>query len=125
MDMEVIITKIYKRALLLLVTLTVIAGCGKYGEFGPPGERGEKGEEGLKGADGSTILNGAGAPSSSLGKEGDFYIDIMSANFYGPKSAAGWDKFVNLGIKGETGAPGEDGADGKDGEDGKDGADGK
>ena len=33
----------------------------------------------------NTILSGKGAPKSSLGSNGDFYIDQKSFNFYGPK----------------------------------------
>jgi hypothetical protein len=33
----------------------------------------------------NTIRSGRGVPSVSLGTDGDFYIDLKSMNFYGPK----------------------------------------
>jgi hypothetical protein len=33
----------------------------------------------------NTILSGAGVPAVKLGLNGDFYLDIKSMNFYGPK----------------------------------------
>jgi hypothetical protein len=33
----------------------------------------------------NTVLSGNGVPSSVLGIDGDFYIDIKSMNMYGPK----------------------------------------
>ena len=40
---------------------------------------------GPQGPRGKTILNGAGAPSNSLGLGGDFYYDRVTTRFYGPK----------------------------------------
>lgn len=51
---------------------------------GPPGDTGDPG------ADANTILNGAGAPGSGVGVNGDFYIDTTALEIYGPKSVAGW-----------------------------------
>ena len=36
----------------------------------------------------NTLLNGIGAPSAKLGNEGDFYIDTVGMNIYGPKKKA-------------------------------------
>ena len=33
----------------------------------------------------NTVLSGNGVPSSAIGIDGDFYIDIKSMNMYGPK----------------------------------------
>ena len=33
----------------------------------------------------NTILNGKSAPSITVGKTGDFYIDVLTMMFYGPK----------------------------------------
>jgi len=41
---------------------------------------------GPQGPRGKTILNGNGAPSNSLGLEGDFYYDKVTTRFYGPKT---------------------------------------
>jgi len=40
---------------------------------------------GPQGPRGKTILNGLGAPSETLGLEGDFYYDKNTTRFYGPK----------------------------------------
>jgi hypothetical protein len=40
---------------------------------------------GPQGPRGKTILNGLGAPSATLGLEGDFYYDKNTTRFYGPK----------------------------------------
>lgn len=40
---------------------------------------------GPQGPRGRTILNGTGAPSSNLGIVGDFYYDVSTTRFYGPK----------------------------------------
>ncbi len=40
---------------------------------------------GPQGARGRTILNGNGVPSANLGLVGDFYYDVISTRFYGPK----------------------------------------
>jgi hypothetical protein len=61
----------------------------------------------------NTILNGKGAPKNSLGINGDFYIDVRSLLFYGPKSRGKWPAPQNL--QGPTGSPGSDGKNGVDG----------
>ena len=40
---------------------------------------------GPQGPAGRTILNGTGAPSNNFGLEGDFYYDVNTTRFYGPK----------------------------------------
>ena len=40
---------------------------------------------GPQGPRGRTILNGSGAPSNNLGFTGDFYYDVVTTRFYGPK----------------------------------------
>ncbi len=59
----------------------------------------------------NTILSGKGAPSASLGLLGDFYIDISSMNFYGPKTINKWPTPISL--KGTAGPIGPSGIDGK------------
>jgi len=44
----------------------------------------------------NTILNGRGAPSTAIGIDGDFYIDIATLNFYGPKLNNHWPAPVSL-----------------------------
>lgn len=40
--------------------------------------------------DGSNLLYSTGAPSDSVGTEGDFYLDIAASKLYGPKGATSW-----------------------------------
>ena len=62
----------------------------------------------------NTILNGKGAPLSSLGINGDFYIDTRSLLIYGPKKSNKWPLPQNLqGPIGATGADGKNGSEGK------------
>jgi len=62
----------------------------------------------------NTILSGFGAPSNSIGIDGDFYIDIKNLNIYGPKMKKKWPAAVSL-----KGTNGSDGTDGKSGTDGR------
>ncbi len=62
----------------------------------------------------NTILNGKGAPSSTLGIDGDFYIDTRSLLIYGPKKNKKWPTSQSLqGPIGISGADGKNGGDGK------------
>lgn len=61
----------------------------------------------------NTVLSGAGVPSTKLGLNGDFYIDIKSINFYGPKANNRWP--LPISLKGATGPVGPSGVDGKNG----------
>ena len=75
----------------------------------------------------NTILSGSGAPSKSIGINGDFYIDTKNLNLYGPKTKGVWKISTSLRAKevststnivseavatGATGAKGEKGAQG-------------
>jgi len=55
----------------------------------------------------NTILSGKDAPASSLGTNGDFYIDNTSLNFYGPKAKNKWPQ--PLSLKGPAGPAGAEG----------------
>jgi len=61
----------------------------------------------------NTILNGKGSPKSSLGINGDFYIDTRSLLLYGPKTKGKWP--TPKSIQGPTGPSGSDGKNGSDG----------
>lgn len=98
--------------LLFILTALTFDGCKK-GENGADGAKGERGEQGFKGVDGSTIHSGTGAPASSLGNVGDFYLDKTTAEFYGPKTTTSWPTPISL--KGSTGATGATGAVGATG----------
>lgn len=49
---------------------------------GPQGPVGPQGPQGEPGKDGTCMLNGNGAPSNSLGKDGDSYIDLDTWDYY-------------------------------------------
>lgn len=52
---------------------------------------------GLQGPRGRGILSGSGAPSNSLGIDGEFYIDTDVNKIYGPKDNGIWPEPVSLG----------------------------
>lgn len=56
-------------------------------EQGPPGPAGAPG---TPGKDGNTVMYGSGPPSPALGKDGDFYIDMLTHSMYGPKAGGIW-----------------------------------
>ena len=61
----------------------------------------------------NTIRSGNGVPAVSLGIDGDFYIDLKTMNFYGPKANKHWP--IPTSLRGPTGAAGPSGVDGKNG----------
>jgi hypothetical protein len=69
-----------------------------------------------------TFLNGDGAPASSLGEDGDLYIDTTNSLIFGPKAAGAWGTGRSLvgaqGPQGETGATGPQGPQGPQGDQG-------
>lgn len=76
------------------------------------------GAVGPAGSDGSTILNGAGAPAVGAGSNDDYYLNSTTGDFY-VKSGGVWNLLINLkgpagaaGANGTNGAPGAPGADG-------------
>lgn len=107
----------------LLLLLTVIAffaaSCGKDGAVGPQGSAGAAGAQGAvgaAGADGTKIYSGTTAPATTVGNNGDFYLNVATSDLYGPKTATGWGAATNL--KGATGATGAAGAAGTNGTNG-------
>ena len=82
----------------------------------------ERGTPGPAGTPGTQILSGQGAPASSLGSTGDFYIDLASYRLYGPKTSAGWG--TGVALTGASGAQGPGGPAGPQGPAGATGATG-
>jgi hypothetical protein len=84
---------------------------GVKGDQGDKGDKGDPGIQGVPGADGNTIYSGAGAPASTLGVDGDLYLDTHyggvtnSYGMWGPKAAGSWGTGHSL-----QGAAGVDGA---------------
>jgi hypothetical protein len=68
----------------------------------------------------NTVLNGKGAPSKSIGIDGDFYIDTRSLLISGPKTNGKWPTARSMqGANGTNGVNGANGSDGKNGNDAK------
>lgn len=114
--------KMNYRPLLLIMAFLLVAACSKTGPQGPAGTTGATGAQGATGPsgpagqNGSVIFSGNGAPATSLGVNGDFYIDLSSGTLYGPKAASGWGSgFSLVGPSGATGAKGATGATGATG----------
>src|SRR5690606_30831247 len=59
-----------------------------------------RGASGADGADGSQILSGTSAPTTSLGQDGDYYLRANTYDLYGPKTSGAWGSPINL--KGST-----------------------
>ena len=87
----------------VLIAAVSFSSCKK----SDTGTEGPQGEQGIAGADGSAILSGSGAPTATLGKTGDFYIDKTAVSLYGPKTDSGWGSSTSL-----KGADGQDGTAG-------------
>jgi hypothetical protein len=86
------------------------------------GAAGAQGPTGAAGKDGSIIYSGSGAPVSTIGINGDYYLDKNTGNLYGPKIGANWG--TALLLKGTNGINGTNGTDGTDGVNGMNGANG-
>jgi hypothetical protein len=97
------------------------------------GLQGEPGQIGLQGPAGSTVLSGLTSLGATIGNVGDFYLDLSTSKFYGPKKADGsWGEGFSMlgangltGPAGQNGAPGSPGANGANGKDGSNGTNGK
>lgn len=63
---------------------------------------GTQGPPGVPGPEGNTILNGIIPPDNSLGNNGDFYIDTVGVDLYGPKAAGVWPAGISLIGTGST-----------------------
>ncbi len=86
---------------VLMIVLVAMTACSKEG---PEGPQGIQGETGPAGADGSVVISGEGTPATSLGNEGDYYLDKTAVMLYGPKTTSGWG--TGLSLQGEQGDPG-------------------
>lgn len=107
----------------LFVSILVFTSCQKgnqgiQGATGATGAVGATGTTGATGAAGNTILSGDAAPSDTLGRIGDFYLELDNSTFFGPKTASGWGKGTSL--VGQTGAQGDSGVQGPAGPSGAD-----
>ncbi len=86
---------------------------GPSGVNGSPGTAGSVGATGPAGASvtgptgaaGATAIGGNGAPISTVGRNGDWYLDIAAGALYGPKAGGAWGG-VTVTLKGATGPTG-------------------
>lgn len=46
--------------------------------------------EASPGPAGASVISGLGAPSNSVGSDGDHYINLTNGDFYGPKASGVW-----------------------------------
>jgi hypothetical protein len=82
---------------------------GAAGAAGSTGATGATGSQGTAGVNGATWRNGTGVPSSSLGSNGDFYLNLANSDVYN-KISGSWVLVAN--IRGATGATGATGPQG-------------
>ena len=78
---------------------------GPKGDAGDQGPQGETGPRGSQGDTGASVLTGNGVPSSSLGKNGDSYIDLQTWDYF-VKENGSW--ILKGNIRGVDGSDGED-----------------
>ncbi|MDY3532926.1 hypothetical protein PG330_03305, partial [Riemerella anatipestifer] len=86
---------------------------GIQGPAGPQGLKGDTGAVGATGAQGYSMLSGTGVPASSLGIDGDSYVDATTGTVY-KKSSGSWTS-TGQTLKGATGAQGIQGPAGPQG----------
>jgi len=99
-------------------------GSAQKGESGEQGIHGLQGLKGDMGDSGGIILFGQGPPNSSVGQNGDTYVDTLGGNLYF-KSNGLWVLQGNIiGPKGDMGDQGETGVKGNKGEKGQPGENG-
>ena len=68
-----------------------IINCGRVqGPQGLKGDQGPMGATGRAGTDGNTIHTVAGAPDTTLGRDGDYAINTTVWEIYGPRAGGAW-----------------------------------
>lgn len=101
------IRKFLLPGLALLLSLGLTAGCE--GPAGTEGPQGLQGPIGPAGENGSVIHAGQSAPGDDLGNLGDYYLDLLTSELYGPKTQEDiWGEPIDL--SGQNGVDGEDGS---------------
>jgi len=74
---------------------------------------------------GAAWQQGAGAPGSGVGSNGDFYLNTTNGDIYGPKAAGAWGSIIFNIAEGQEGPAGPAGPTGATGAAGPAGADGR
>lgn len=85
---------------------SLVGAAGTTGATGATGATGSTGATGATGASGSQIYAGSGAPATTLGSVGDYYLDKTNYLLYGPKTSGGWGTPVSFGATGPQGPAG-------------------
>ena len=68
-----------------------IINCGRVqGPQGLTGDQGPMGATGRSGTDGNTIHTVQGTPDTTVGKDGDFAINVALWEIYGPRAGGAW-----------------------------------
>jgi hypothetical protein len=68
-------------------------------QTGPQGPPGEKGNTGATGLNGKSVLSGTTNPSNlETGTDGDFYINVNTLTFFGPKTGGIWNFGIPLSV---------------------------
>ena len=68
-----------------------VINCGfVQGPQGLKGDPGPIGATGTAGTDGNTIHTVAGTPDTTLGRDGDYAINVTVWEIYGPRSGGSW-----------------------------------
>jgi hypothetical protein len=87
------------------------SGVSLVGPQGPAG--GPAGPQGIAGTNGNSVLNGTVNPNLATGVDGDFYINTLTNDIFGPKANGVWPSGVSLvGPQGPAGATGAAGPQG-------------
>ena len=90
-----------------------ISAPGAAGGPGAAGAAGPTGPSGPTGPGGQTILSGTSDPTSGVGTDGDFYINLTTDYFFGPKASGVWPVgFSLIGPNGPQGSTGPTGPTG-------------
>jgi hypothetical protein len=96
--------------------ISLVGPSGLAGAPGPQGPAGAMGPQGVIGANGNSVLNGTVNPNLATGVDGDFYINTLTNEIFGPKSAGVWPQGVLLvGPSGAIGLQGPSGPQGPQG----------
>ena len=94
--MQTILTSVASAAVIsgdLIIGLSdgSIINCGRVqGPIGLTGDQGPIGATGRDGAAGNTIHTVQGTPDTTLGKDGDFAINVKFWEIYGPRAGGAW-----------------------------------
>lgn len=82
--------------IISIVTTCLLISCSK---------KGDEGAQGPKGDIGASILSGQTDPTSAIGADGDFYLNLQTKVLFGPKTNNNWNIGIDLtGNKGDLGA---------------------